>query len=211
LRTGEEKVVVSYPVELLEEHIIYAALGYRYPGFGQQESRQLQPEWIDENTISYLDFETRERVVVNLDTLGWQTYRNEEFGFEMKYPEEWTIMEGWGSNFEPSLVSFVNPDSTKLYKESADINVYVYRLEELGLPDLTSYLDNSERGLYDIEEILLGSYTGYEAWVPGHDTAYSIFVEHDEHIYEFHLESVFDLNDITDMERQILSTFRFVY
>lgn len=28
------------------------------------------------------------------DLSGWQTYRNEEFGFEFKYPEEWSLQEG---------------------------------------------------------------------------------------------------------------------
>jgi len=33
-----------------------------------------------------------------LDTSNWQTYRNDEFGFELKYPEDWRIVkyrEGW--------------------------------------------------------------------------------------------------------------------
>ena len=95
LRTGREEIIVSYPIELIEKYVDRSLAphgGYpHFGGFGEfTNSRALQPQWIDENTISYLDFETREKVVVDLDVFdNWQTYRNDEFGFEVKHPKAW--------------------------------------------------------------------------------------------------------------------------
>lgn len=69
LRTGEETPVVSYFDESVREFI--RSIPHDIPGAAQRYpfGRGLQPEWIDERTIMYVDFETRERTIVDIHTL----------------------------------------------------------------------------------------------------------------------------------------------
>ena len=47
----------------------------------------------------------------NLDTSDWQTYRNEEFGFEVKYPRGWGVYsKGEPFSFRPPVKKGPNDD-----------------------------------------------------------------------------------------------------
>ena len=43
---------------------------------------------------------TKETENSEIDTSNWKTYRNEEFGFEVRYPEEWGVISNQKSNNE---------------------------------------------------------------------------------------------------------------
>lgn len=68
LNKEESKLLVSYSGDIFNNHCEHALDYYYHSGFvkGCDEERRLSPEWIDADTISYLDFETREKIFRSL-------------------------------------------------------------------------------------------------------------------------------------------------
>ena len=65
--TKKQTTIVSYPNSIFSKYLPgkYGFLGYFYPSFlgDDVESRQLESKWVDNNTISYIDFVTRKEVI----------------------------------------------------------------------------------------------------------------------------------------------------
>jgi len=62
-----------------------------------------------------------------LSISDWQTYRNEEFGFEMKYPEKYKIYDYAGKtiNRSPTVKKYNNPIANFTKEEQHDITAYI--------------------------------------------------------------------------------------
>lgn len=67
LTNNKLTTIASYPKDTLNKYLgnmKYVEISYYYPG---EENRKLEYKWVDNNTISYKDFETREEVTYQID------------------------------------------------------------------------------------------------------------------------------------------------
>ena len=67
------------------------------------------PYDVDDDGLNYFEQVISTFKFIETDISNWQTYRNEEFGFEVKYPEEWTAIN---PNLINNLVNFGMKDSS---------------------------------------------------------------------------------------------------
>ena len=142
-----------------------------------------------------------------LDTSGWQTYRNDEFGFEVRYPKDWSLQEE-GKNI------YFSPDH--IYTRESAVALTIVNLAQLPPPPPVTSLSAKDYWIklhqgYDTLRIVRTDYYGdiliksrfgieYQyvaAIISGDIAAQFTFGKNLDRTYD----SAFD---------QILSTFRFV-
>lgn len=155
------------------------------------------------------------------ETANWQTYRNEEFDVEFKYPNDWYLVTDLFANvlwlrLDPPTVSPANHMDTDL---PYLLNIKVYRTiseldwKKLGVRDLedfvTKYSQLSDPYIQNPEKIKIGEEFGYKALagpnVFGGGIFYYLEKDFISEIRFPPLESEYSDDEVS----QIFSTFKF--
>jgi len=134
---------------------------------------------------------------IPLDTSDWQTYRNDEFGFEVKYPDNWSIEEDYGraaSNF-----IFDGPIKEDRVRDSFFVQILhglLYSLDEIRVSEIRAGNDVVITNINEIPALIVDS---------------SKQGCHYKLLSERRSGDLFTVScSYTPIENQILSTFRFI-
>lgn len=96
------------------------AMEILYDILGEEKGSQLTKEELVKTNLNQI-ISTFKFADVSAETVDWQTYRNEKYGFEITFPESWKgyiykeRVATWGIHGESSLIDFGMPSQSKLF------------------------------------------------------------------------------------------------
>jgi len=155
-------------------------------------------------------------------TEGWRTYTNIQYGFEFKYPTDWVAKTNFsGSLFSRSVVTILSPQALKdsaissYQKNRVDFYVYnsindLNNLYRLHATDLTGFLIENNNDVASFNRSTLNNLPAYDVNLGGEGTYFAIFLEDGGKIYEIFFNTITSRAEISTLENQILSTFKFI-
>ena len=178
------------------------------------------PDWEDGN-------------VLEADISNWETYTNEKYRYEIKYPKDWiieTYEEDYGKNAEkPINLAFHTKDEQKIkdYQESlmASVNITVINkssdftmedyLKDFGYDLSSEAIKNGHilrtRGIAETwMRIKKENFKGNEAYIIQtlEDFGYYLYFEYNQNIYK--ITSLYRKKEISKQEiLEIINTFKF--
>jgi hypothetical protein len=148
-----------------------------------------------------------------IDTNDWLTYRNEEYGFEFKYPKEWKIRDG--SNYhEDGIIDLLSPAlQESLNKQmvdapSSDITLLIRSVGSF--EELDTHIKDAEQTFFvtDSDNIQIGRYTAYTQAIGGMGLDLHVNFVLNGRLLTFVFIDESQLDNLTSTEQTILRSFR---
>lgn len=163
----------------------------------------------------------QEEISIPMDTSDWEVYRNKEYGFEVRYPQNWIK-----KNSNAREVSFNSPGNEEYFQEvkkgngdayAEDVTIFYYDsvADERENRDnllIANTLDDLVKNNPLITPIEKTIFAGEDAWFVvriGYDTYFSVLLVHEGHLYEIFFGNSRSKNDLSEEEREILNSFSF--
>ena len=159
------------------------------------------------------------------ETADWETYRNDEYGYSFKYPKGWELA---GKNENITLTS---PQTLKMIEEqkamfdgedyglfTSDITIYYYssvkdeyinKTNELGATTLDELIEENVALMEKIGKIKINNQNATEVIEHGEASYYVVFIENNGHLYKIMFNNRWSKEELSEIENQILSTFKF--
>jgi hypothetical protein len=164
-------------------------------------------------------------VSTTLNTDGWKTYRNDEYGYQMKYPSNWILKTGTSASvYGDHAVAITDPSiaerqSKMIVNTSLFANVVVDYLPSIS--DLYGGLGGAQpKTLEELSttaftyprKIIFAGSEAYEGMWPGDASAYAVLISKNGHIYRVLAigSGRGSYSDLTTTEKTIFASFEFI-
>ena len=151
--------------------------------------------------------EDRNKIIDQFDTSDWQTYQNEELGFEVKYPEDWIKKNIEDVYFDIQFRKDISFDHPRRFTE---INIKANQNNQnLSLEEIISDFENSGRIYEQKEYITINDKKVFKAEIAnwGMISGKQFLIVGEKYWYDIVVSGTNIEDAVND---QILSTFKFI-